>query len=64
MPPSTGDKRAHRQTDAVQSEMRRIRATDEPEEADPVDTVADEQEREREAVDEDAAAEDEDENED
>jgi hypothetical protein len=54
MPPSTGDERAHRQTNAVQSEMRRLRATDEPEDPHLVETVGEEQRREREAIEDDA----------
>jgi len=54
MAPSTGDERAHRQRDAVQTEMRRMRAHDEPAEPDDlVETVGEEQRREREALEED-----------
>ena len=53
MAPSTGDERAHRQTDAVQREMRLRRAADETEEHDLVETVGDEQRRAREADDDD-----------
>jgi hypothetical protein len=61
MPPSTGNERAHRQRDAVQTEMRRMRAHDEPDDGDDlVETVGEEQRREREALepDEDGDGED------
>ena len=54
MAPSTGDERAHRQTDAVQREMRLRRAADEAEEPDLVETVGEEQRRAREAADDDS----------
>jgi hypothetical protein len=55
MAPSTGDERAHRQTDAVQREMRLLRAADETEDPDLVETVGEEQRREREAREDDDA---------
>jgi hypothetical protein len=55
MAPSTGDERAHRQTDAVQREMRLRRAADEAEDRDLVETVGEEQRREREAREDDDA---------
>jgi hypothetical protein len=61
MPPSTGDEGAGRQTDAVQREMQRRRAADEPEEPDLVETTGEEQRREREAVEDDADEDDADE---
>jgi hypothetical protein len=54
MPPSTGDERAYRQRDAVQREMQRVRASDEPDDPDLVETVGEEQRREREALEDDA----------
>ena len=50
MAPSTGDERAHRQTDAVQREMQLRRTADEREEPDLVETVGEEQRRAREAA--------------
>jgi hypothetical protein len=60
MPNSTGDQRAHRQRDAVQREMQRRRASDEPNDPELVETVEDEQRRERDALADDVRDDDED----
>jgi hypothetical protein len=57
---STGDQRAHRQRDAVQREMQRRRASDEPDDPELVETVGEEQRRERDVLADDIQDDDED----
>jgi hypothetical protein len=58
MAPSTSDEGADRQREAVRREMRILRASDEPDDPDIVETVGEEQRPERAALEDDADDED------